>query len=336
MGSNMRTSWIKVLLLSFLGGTFLPACSTVNTLVPENMQFWDGISSFSEDSPNLNDTPSDEAIRQAREEAGELRKQLESDRDRARRLAMGLPLPDDMAEQSNANYNQEYTLLTQTQRSMWIRHDNLMSGTLTPEIVNPVVEQDLPPEMFVPSNVVINYDIVPEAQYQPPLYAEQAKDYVQTGNILTNPSEISDLIDYQPIETQVPTDEDSKKKSEFIPPLAYGDPAGLLFFAFGSAELSDTDIAFLQDIATEIKETTGLVRIVGHASPDVKADNPAQGRAKNLMMSDRRAAGVLKMLVGFGVDKDRIEVSAYGDSIPLFAIEGKTPEEADRRVEIYY
>lgn len=331
----MRTfNRTSALIFIFSAGISLSACTTVNSVVPENLQFWSGIGS-GENSPNLADTPSSDEIQKARDDVNNLRKQLEEDRDRARRIAMGVPLPHDMNEQAATDDGSKFLSLTQTQRAMWLRRNGYINGE-QPSEASVIREQDLPPEYFVPQNVIVNYDNIPDAQYQPQPYSTQANDYINSsGSVITAPTQPSDLIDLQPIDGKYKLNVPETKDK----PVSYNNteqPDGLIFFEYGSSALTDADLSFLRGIADEAGNDIGPVRIVGHASAKVVAENPAAGRAKNLMMSDKRAAAVMKALVSFGIDKDRIEVSAYGDSIPMFEIPNMDAEAAARRVEIYF
>ena len=80
-------------------------------------------------------------------------------------------------------------------------------------------------------------------------------------------------------------------------------------FKFNSAKVSDTDKATLYDVAQILK-----------ANPDTKiaikgyADKRTGTSAYNQKLSERRANAVKDILVGYGVDADRMTIDAFGDS----------------------
>ena len=73
--------------------------------------------------------------------------------------------------------------------------------------------------------------------------------------------------------------------------------------------MSDTDKATLYDVAQILK-----------ANPDTKiaikgyADKRTGTSAYNQKLSERRANAVKDILVGYGVDADRMTIDAFGDS----------------------
>jgi flagellar motor protein MotB len=77
------------------------------------------------------------------------------------------------------------------------------------------------------------------------------------------------------------------------------------------------------------------LRIIGHADSKTRADDPMAATQINLTMSLKRATAVLKELNEQGVPYSQMSVFAYGNSQPLWDVEGKTKAQAARRVEIY-
>lgn len=105
-----------------------------------------------------------------------------------------------------------------------------------------------------------------------------------------------------------------------------------LFFASGSAAISDEGMHAIQNLASYLAPLTESIRVEGHTdSVPLAAD---VGVADNWELSARRALGVLAMLAAYGVPESRLSALAYGATKPVRS--NATPEgrAENRRVEI--
>lgn len=112
-------------------------------------------------------------------------------------------------------------------------------------------------------------------------------------------------------------------------------PVALIFFRYGSAGLSRSDISVLKDVAALHQERGGLVRVIGHASQGSATGDVAKQNMANLNISLARANAVARELSRLGVPTDQIQVAAAGAQQPLYYETQATGEAGNRRVEIY-
>lgn len=112
-------------------------------------------------------------------------------------------------------------------------------------------------------------------------------------------------------------------------------PAALIFFTYGSAGLSRSDVQVLRDVARLHQERGGIVRVIGHASQGGGGGDQVRQRLANLNISLARANAVARELARLGVRTDQIQVAAAGAQQPLYYESSPTGEAGNRRVEIY-
>ncbi len=111
-------------------------------------------------------------------------------------------------------------------------------------------------------------------------------------------------------------------------PVDLGEPTALIYFAGGTADLTDHDRSILNDVATMYTRVRGSrVRVIGHAS---SSEPGAGGGEPDLAMA--RADAVAKTLIALGVPAEALDAAAggatYDESLPNGAA-------ANRRVEVY-
>lgn len=118
----------------------------------------------------------------------------------------------------------------------------------------------------------------------------------------------------------------------------YGTPVGEVFyFGHGSSQLSGDEKESIRLLAKHLRLNNKPVRIVGHASKRVDAQDETHGRILNLKMSMKRVDSVAKEFARYGVNVEYIDIAAHGDSLSAQSIpDGMSQEDADRRVEIIY
>ncbi len=108
-----------------------------------------------------------------------------------------------------------------------------------------------------------------------------------------------------------------------------------IYFGDGSARLGRADIAILKTVSELYRQTGGRIRVVGHSSRRARTADPVRGQAINFRISLARANAVAEELIRHGVPRDRIEVVAQGDRMPLYAETSPTGEAGNRRAEIF-
>ena len=110
--------------------------------------------------------------------------------------------------------------------------------------------------------------------------------------------------------------------------------AASIYFADGSAGLTEDDRSILREVARLHRERGGTVRVVGYASPEGRGPVAAR-RIAALDMSSRRAEAVSRELARFGVAAGAITSSAEGTPAGPGAAGGGFGAAGERRVDIY-
>ena len=110
---------------------------------------------------------------------------------------------------------------------------------------------------------------------------------------------------------------------------------GVINFGHGSHQLSAADQRFLSKIASEVKKTGALVRVVGHASMRTRDMDELKHTLANFNVSVKRAEAVASFLIASGVKAEKLIVDAVGDSQPLNYESMPSEERANRRAEIF-
>jgi outer membrane protein OmpA-like peptidoglycan-associated protein len=114
-----------------------------------------------------------------------------------------------------------------------------------------------------------------------------------------------------------------------------GQPVGMIYFRDGSAKLSSDDRKVLKQIAEMHKTYGGVVRVVGHASMRTGSMDYESHQKANQHISEARAKAVSRQLQRYGVPQAAIQVSAAGDTQPIYAEVMPNGEAANRRAEVY-
>ncbi len=112
--------------------------------------------------------------------------------------------------------------------------------------------------------------------------------------------------------------------------------ATVIYYADGSAELSDADRKELKQVANKANQNNADLLILGHASTKTRPVGVLERKMINLNISNRRALTVVRQLSFDGVPLSRMRYQALADS-RLAKPETDTHMEAlNRRVEIFY
>ena len=118
------------------------------------------------------------------------------------------------------------------------------------------------------------------------------------------------------------------KKIEPVPEPVVEDERYVVYFDFGTAEISEAAMVVLEAaIAAAQKQNDMVATVGGHtdlAGPD----------GYNVGLSERRALAVSDALVNAGVTSAAVKLEAYGEAQPAIMTEDGVAEPANRRVEI--
>jgi outer membrane protein OmpA-like peptidoglycan-associated protein len=138
------------------------------------------------------------------------------------------------------------------------------------------------------------------------------------------------LVEKEPIEIAAPTAEKPKPKA---PPKRVEvkddriDVSETIQFEFSSSRISGDSTALVDEIADAIRKHPEIkkIRIEGHT--DNTGDAP-----HNLRLSKKRAAAVVKYLVGKGVDASRLVAAGFGQTKPIAKNDTEEGRAQNRRV----
>lgn len=111
--------------------------------------------------------------------------------------------------------------------------------------------------------------------------------------------------------------------------------AAIIYFGHDSETLSAEALETLRRISRAFDPALGQgIDVEGHASITANYADEAQRKIVNLKVSMDRAMAVSRALIRQGVPAEAIRVTAWGETRPPRRFNGKTPEEAARRVEV--
>jgi outer membrane protein OmpA-like peptidoglycan-associated protein len=106
-------------------------------------------------------------------------------------------------------------------------------------------------------------------------------------------------------------------------------------FAHGSTKLGGSDYNVLEQVAATWQQTSGFIRVIGHASMRTGNMSLEQHLAVNRRVSEGRASAVVARLLELGVNPNAIFVGADGSADPRYYEGVPAGEAGNRRVEIY-
>ncbi|NIY74662.1 OmpA family protein [Thalassospira sp. HF15] len=106
-------------------------------------------------------------------------------------------------------------------------------------------------------------------------------------------------------------------------------------FGHGSTKLGGADYNVLEQVAATWQQTSGFIRVIGHASMRTGNMSLEQHMAVNRRVSEGRASAVVSRLLALGVNPNAIFVGADGSTDPRYYEGVPAGEAGNRRVEIY-
>ncbi len=113
-------------------------------------------------------------------------------------------------------------------------------------------------------------------------------------------------------------------------------PIATLYFRDDGSNLGGNEQKVLQELVDWYEGKGGGLRVVGHSSARTPDMDPAKQKMRNYKLSLDRAETVSKRLQKMGVKKDRLLVTARGDTDKAYAESMPNGEAWNRRVEIYW
>ncbi|MGE4218678.1 MAG: OmpA family protein [Alphaproteobacteria bacterium] len=111
---------------------------------------------------------------------------------------------------------------------------------------------------------------------------------------------------------------------------------GTIYFPDGSSGLDGDSRAALNAIADAYLRAGGRIRVVGHSSVGVGAEETVRGQLANRKVSLDRANAVATELVRRGVPPSAVEVDGAGAERPAYAEISQQSEAWNRRAEVYF
>jgi chemotaxis protein MotB len=106
-----------------------------------------------------------------------------------------------------------------------------------------------------------------------------------------------------------------------------------LLFSEGSTELAPKSIVFLHDVADLIREVPGSISIEGHTDATRAGDDAGS----NWSLAANRAVVVLtQLLEAEGIEADRLQATAFGDTRTIASNADERGRELNRRVEFVF
>ncbi len=109
----------------------------------------------------------------------------------------------------------------------------------------------------------------------------------------------------------------------------------IVYHSNTKADISSRDMKALKNVAKLAREKDAIVRVVGNSSSRSKDMKEIQNKIENFDLSLLRAQKVSEALIGFGVPKDKIFISAVADTEKVVEENMPINEAINRRTEIY-
>ena len=111
--------------------------------------------------------------------------------------------------------------------------------------------------------------------------------------------------------------------------------AETIYFENGSSVVDYKFYSALRNIAKIAKKNNAVVSVYGYASSRTRNTDPVSHKLANFKVSSDRANSVVKVLLKYGVQANRIIAQALSDSAPVYQEVMPEGERLNRRVEIY-
>ena len=132
-----------------------------------------------------------------------------------------------------------------------------------------------------------------------------------------------------------PVEQAMRAEEDYVAVEGYGGDKVIVYFGHDSAALTQAALSKISSVAGQFNEASGKgLTVEGHSSVKANYNNASQRKVVNLKISMDRAFTVARSLIQSGVPADFIRVMAWGDTRPPLQVDGKTAEDAARRVEI--
>ncbi|TAH32799.1 MAG: OmpA family protein [Alphaproteobacteria bacterium] len=113
-------------------------------------------------------------------------------------------------------------------------------------------------------------------------------------------------------------------------------PVATIYFHGDNSNLGAEENKVLKQLTDWFQGKGGGLKVVGHSSARTADMDPDKQKQRNYKLSLDRADNVAKRLQKLGVPKDRVIVSAHGDTEKAYSESMPSGEAWNRRVEIYW
>jgi outer membrane protein OmpA-like peptidoglycan-associated protein len=115
-----------------------------------------------------------------------------------------------------------------------------------------------------------------------------------------------------------------------------GEPIARIYFEHDSAQLSESDVRVITELAQLYNTNRGsALSVEGHASTASSISDPVRRKEVNLKISMERAYSVARALMHSGVPAGAIRTVAWGEEVPASGNSAMDIEAASRRVEVF-
>ncbi len=132
-----------------------------------------------------------------------------------------------------------------------------------------------------------------------------------------------------------PVEQPVRAEEDYVAVAGHNGDKVIVYFDHDSAVLSQVALGQVSSVAGQFNQASGKgVTVEGHSSVKANYNDAAQRKVVNLKISMDRAFAVARSLIQSGVPAEFIRVMAWGDTHPPLQTDGKTAEDAARRVEI--
>jgi len=293
--------------LALILAATLSACSSVS----DRYAFWrdDAPASDASSKPNLGNVPTPPNVTDTKAEMENMRQRLEAERQNAYLASQGVVPTSSAPANSSDGWGPDASPAPEEKPA---------APTYQPM---PVPGQ----QGIVNGNVVYNYSTTSSTANQPYTYGFSPVNIRATGqNAPMNdiPSDPSITVDLSTLGLN------HVSNAALDAMAANGQP--VIFFKYGSSRLGAADIQKLRDLAQQINSGQQSAVIIGLASKPTGLKDSATADEVNLKMSAKRAAVVLRELVKQGVSADKLNVTAFGDTL------AKGNPAQDQRVDVKF
>jgi outer membrane protein OmpA-like peptidoglycan-associated protein len=298
-----------------IAASLLAACSST----PDRYAFWrDSSPAESKGAPpNLGNIPAAPDTQTAQAEMESMRQRLEIERQNSFRAVQGLP-----------------PLPVPGEAQPVVAANGVASDELSPAPVMASTTQIMDAQPVMPQQTwqtgSVQYNYAPQQDY---VYGNSNYQFKQ--QMANMPPATPQLVSNDP---SISIDMSALNGAPVMSmsPMSLSGGRTLAYFGHGSSSIDRTTRNQISEIAKQLQNSNASVVLVGHASQRTGINDPITSQAVNLRMASKRAETVMRELSRQGVPASKVKITALGDSQANPHSQGKSQEQADRRVDILF